>query len=120
MAGLVASAVTATQDVCRCSAGRLWRESTGRESIRRVPMLRELLRRTVDDYQRRAHLGRFDSWPTPGPRWTARPSVTGRGPLVELLGPSAKSLRRGDKITYLEAGGTLRSGFPSPRKRTVR
>ena len=91
-------------------------DGTGIDPTRDPDAARELLRRTVDDYQRRAHLGEVRLLADPGATLErlAR-SVTGRGPLVELLeDPSIEEVFvEGDKITYLEAGGTLRSAeFP--------
>src|SRR5690606_9844327 len=72
----------------------------------------DLLRRTVDEYQRRAHLGevRLLADPAATVERLAR-SVTGRGPLVQLLELPAieEVFIEGDRLTYIEAGGALRS-----------
>ena len=72
----------------------------------------DLLRATVDDYQKRAHLGQTRSLADPGAtvERLAR-SVTGRGPLIELLDSPAieEVFIEGDQVTYIEAGGVLRS-----------
>lgn len=98
-------------------------EELRREALARIdgrgidPMLQpdavlELLRSTVDDYQRRAHLGQTRSLADPGAtvERLAR-SVTGQGPLIELLrSPNIEEVFvEGDRVTYIEAGGTLRS-----------
>jgi pilus assembly protein CpaF len=71
----------------------------------------ELLRHTVDDYQRRAHLGevRLLADPTATVERLIA-SVTGRGPLVGLLEhPGIEEVFvEGDKVSFIEAGGVLR------------
>jgi pilus assembly protein CpaF len=73
--------------------------------------VRELLDRTVDDYQRRAHVGegRLLADPRATVDRLAR-SLTGRGPLIELLEDPAieEVFVEGDRVTYIEAGGGLR------------
>ncbi len=76
-----------------------------------------LLRTTVDDYQRRAHLGEVKTLVDPDAtveRLVA--SLTGRGPLMTLLeSPDIEEVFiEGDKVSFLEAGGVLRgAGEPS-------
>ncbi|HEX6947510.1 MAG TPA: ATPase, T2SS/T4P/T4SS family [Acidimicrobiia bacterium] len=87
-------------------------DDKGIDPLRDPAATRELLRRTVDEYQRRAHLGEVRLLADPAAtleRLTR--SVTGRGPLVELLeSPSIEEVFiEGDRITYIEAGGALRS-----------
>jgi pilus assembly protein CpaF len=77
----------------------------------------ELLRNTVDEYQRRAHLGEVRLLVDPGAtveRLMA--SVTGRGPLMDLLeDPGIEEVFvEGDKVSFIEAGGALRgAGIPT-------
>lgn len=87
-------------------------DGRGIDPVRDPEAARELLRRTVDDYQRRAHLGevRMLADPAATVERLAR-SVTGRGPLVQLLeSPTIEEVFvEGDRLTYIEAGGALRS-----------
>lgn len=87
-------------------------DGTGIDPTGQVEAVRELLEATVDDYQREAHLG--------GGRSLANPSatvdrlvmsVTGQGPISQLLQRDdvEEIFVEGDKVTYLEAGGSLRS-----------
>ena len=87
-------------------------DGTGIDPAEQVDAVRDLLEATVDEYQRKAHLG--------GGRSLADPeatverlvrSVSGRGPLSQLLERDdiEEIFIEGDKITYLEAGGVLRS-----------
>lgn len=87
-------------------------DGTGIDPAEQVDAVRDLLEATVDEYQRKAHLG--------GGRSLADPeatverlvrSVSGRGPLSQLLDRDdiEEIFIEGDKITYLEAGGVLRS-----------
>jgi pilus assembly protein CpaF len=79
--------------------------------------VKELLRSTVDDYQRRAHLGEVRSLADPGATVERlAESVTGRGPLMRLIeSPEVEEVFvEGEQVTYIEAGGVLRgSSFPT-------
>lgn len=87
-------------------------DETGIDPAKHPQRVRALLETTVEDYQRRAHLGEGRS--LADPRSTvdrlAR-SLTGRGPLSELLGRDdvEEIFVEGEKVTYLEAGGALHS-----------
>jgi pilus assembly protein CpaF len=73
---------------------------------------RELLQSTVDEYQKRAHLGEGRSLADPSVTVSRLiESLTGNGPLTRLLGRSdvEEIFVEGDKVTYLEAGGALRA-----------
>lgn len=74
--------------------------------------VRALLETAVEDYQRRAHLGEGRSLANPAltVERLAR-SLTGRGPLSELLGREdvEEIFVEGDQVSYLEAGGSLRA-----------
>jgi pilus assembly protein CpaF len=73
--------------------------------------LRDLLESTVEDYQRRAHLGHGRSLVDPGATVERLvQSMTGRGPLGKLLDRDdiEEIFIEGDQITYLEVGGLLR------------
>jgi len=87
-------------------------DGTGIDPSGEVEAVRELLESTVEEYQREAHLG--------GGRSLADPSatvdrlvmsVTGKGPITQLLERDdvEEIFVEGDKVTYLEAGGSLRS-----------
>jgi len=87
-------------------------DGTGIDPQSQTEEVRELLELAVDDYQRRAHLG--DGRSLADPRATVNrlvQSVTGRGPLSRLLDrPDVEEIFiEGDAVTYLEAGGVLRS-----------
>lgn len=74
--------------------------------------LRDLLEATVEDYQRRAHLGEGLSLVDPVATVERLVhSMTGRGPLGRLLDREdiEEIFVEGDQVTYLEVGGTLRS-----------
>ena len=78
--------------------------------------LLELLRATVDDYQRSAHLGEGRS--LADPEATVQRllrSVSSFGPLGELLDrlDVEEIFIEGDRVSYLEAGGVLR-GLETP------
>ncbi|HZD23658.1 MAG TPA: ATPase, T2SS/T4P/T4SS family [Acidimicrobiia bacterium] len=78
--------------------------------------VRTLLEETVDEYQQRAHLG--DGRSLADPKATVERlvrSVMGRSPLRDLLERDdvEEIFIEGDKVTYLEAGGVLRSA-PTP------
>ena len=82
--------------------------------------LMELLRATVDDYQRSAQMGEARSLADPDA--TVRrllQSVTFYGPLGELLEREdvEEIFIEGDRVTYLEAGGQLR-GLDIPSSET--
>lgn len=87
-------------------------DGRGIDPSRHPDAVMDLLRATVDDYQKRAHLGQTRSLADPGAtvERLAR-SVTGRGPLIELLdSPTIEEVFiEGDQVTYIEAGGVLRS-----------
>lgn len=87
-------------------------DGRGIDPTRHPDAVMDLLRATVDEYQRRAHLGQARSLADPGAtvERLAR-SVTGRGPLIELLESSAieEVFVEGDQVAYIEAGGALRS-----------
>ena len=87
-------------------------DGTGIDPQSQMEEVRELLEVAVEDYQRRAHLG--DGRSLADPRATVDrlvQSVTGRGPLSRLLDrPDVEEIFiEGDAVTYLEAGGLLRS-----------
>lgn len=74
--------------------------------------VRDLLGATVDEYQQKAHLG--DGRSLADPQATVDRlvrSVMGRSPLRDLLERDdvEEIFIEGDKVTYLEAGGALRS-----------
>lgn len=87
-------------------------DGRGIDPVRDPDAARDLLRRTVDEYQRRAHLGeaRLLADPAATVERLAR-SVTGRGPLMLLLEDASieEVFVEGDRLTYIEAGGGLRS-----------
>lgn len=87
-------------------------DGTGLDPSQEFDAVRDLLESTVDEYQRSAHLG--------GGRSLANPeatverlvrSISGKGPLTGMLDRDdvEEIFIEGDKITYLEAGGELRS-----------
>lgn len=87
-------------------------DGTGLDPSDQTEAVRELLEATVEEYQMSAHLG--------GGRSLADPdatverlvmSVSGQGPISQLLERDdvEEIFIEGDKITYLEAGGSLRS-----------
>ena len=87
-------------------------DSTGLDPASQVAEVRDLLEATVDAYQRRAHLGEGRS--LIDPRATVERlarSVSGSGPLQDLLErPDIEEIFvEGERVTYLEAGGALRS-----------
>ncbi|MFB3110101.1 MAG: hypothetical protein ACE1Y8_03015, partial [Acidimicrobiia bacterium] len=87
-------------------------DGTGIDPENQLEEVRELLELAVEDYQRRAHLG--DGRSLADPQATVNrlvQSVTGRGPLSRLLDrPDVEEIFiEGDAVTYLEAGGVLRS-----------
>ena len=87
-------------------------DGTGIDPETQPTEVRELLEVAVDDYQRRAHLGDGRSLADPSATVDRLiQSVTGRGPLSQLLEqPDVEEIFvEGDTVTYLEAGGVLRS-----------
>lgn len=86
-------------------------DGRGIDPMRDPEAARDLLRRTVDEYQRRAHLGEVRLLADPAAtveRLTR--SVTGQGPLSELFENASieEIFVEGDRVTYIEAGGALR------------
>jgi pilus assembly protein CpaF len=95
-------------------------DGTGIDPVSESEAIRDLLQTTVDEYQQRAHLGGGRS--LADPRATVERlvrSVTGHGPLHELLERDdvEEIFIEGEKVTYLEAGGVLRSS-PVPTTET--
>jgi len=86
-------------------------DGTGLDPAKQSEAVRDLLEETVEEYQRRAHLGGGVSLVDPKSTVDrlAR-SVSGRGPLAELIERNdvEEIFVEGDKVTYLEAGGSLR------------
>jgi pilus assembly protein CpaF len=86
-------------------------DGSGIDPETQLDEVRNLLWGTVDDYQRRAHLGNGDSLADPGATVERLvDSVTGRGPLARLLDRTdvEEIFVEAEKVTYLEAGGSLR------------
>lgn len=95
-------------------------DGTGLDPIEQADAVRVLLEATVDEYQQKAHLGAGRSLADPGATVERLVrAVSGRGPLTDLLSrPDVEEVFvEGDRITYLEAGGTLRSS-PVPTSET--
>jgi pilus assembly protein CpaF len=95
-------------------------DGSGLDPLRDTHRLMELLRATVDDYQRSAQLGEVRSLADPDA--TVRrllQSVTYYGPLGDLLDRNdvEEIFIEGDRVTYLEAGGRLR-GLETPSTET--
>jgi pilus assembly protein CpaF len=91
-------------------------DGSGVDPERDTGRLIDLLRATVDDYQRNAQLGEGRSLADPDA--TLRrllQSVSSNGPLGELLDRDdvEEIFIEGDRVTYLEAGGLLR-GLETP------
>ena len=87
-------------------------DGTGLDPESETDAVRDLLEATVDDYQQKAHLGNGRS--LADPKATVERlvrSVMGRSPLRDLLERDdvEEIFIEGDKVTYLEAGGALRS-----------
>jgi len=87
-------------------------DGTGIDPMSQTEAIRELLEATVEEYQRRAHLG--DGRSLADPKETVERlirSVTGQGPLSDLLDRSdvEEIFIEGDRVTFLESGGSLRS-----------
>lgn len=87
-------------------------DGTGLDPSDQKEAVRNLLEATVEEYQKTAHLG--------GGRSLADPeatvdrlvmSVSGKGPITQLLERDdvEEIFIEGDNVTYLEAGGSLRS-----------
>jgi pilus assembly protein CpaF len=95
-------------------------DGSGLDPQRDTHRLMELLRATVDDYQRSAQLGEVRSLADPDE--TVRrllQSVTYYGALGDLLDRDdvEEIFIEGDRVTYLEAGGRLR-GLDTPSTET--
>jgi len=106
--------VDAYQEIRRQALERI--DGSGVDPERDGDRLVELLRSTVDDYQRSAHMG--DGRSLADPEATLRrllQSVSSFGPLGELLDRDdvEEIFIEGDRVTYLEAGGLLR-GLETP------
>lgn len=87
-------------------------DGTGLDPESESDAVRDLLEATVDEYQQKAHLGNGRS--LADPKATVERlvrSVMGRSPLRDLLERDdvEEIFIEGDKVTYLEAGGALRS-----------
>lgn len=95
-------------------------DGTGLDPEEDTIEVRSLLEATVEEYQQRAHLGAGRSLADPSAtvERLAR-SVSGHGPLHDLLDRSdvEEIFIEGDRVTYLEAGGSLRSS-PAPATET--
>ncbi len=86
-------------------------DGSGLDPQRDTVRLVELLRATVDDYQRQAHMGENRSLADPDATvQRLLQSVSYFGPLGDLLDRSdvEEIFIEGDRVTYLEAGGQLR------------
>jgi pilus assembly protein CpaF len=91
-------------------------DGTGLDPYQDSEEVRTLLEATVEEYQQRAHLGAGRSLADPGATVERLiQSVSGQGPLHDLLErlDVEEIFIEGDRVTYLEAGGTLRSS-PAP------
>ena len=87
-------------------------DGTGLDPERETDAVRDLLEATVRDYQQRAHLGNGRSLADPKATLDRLVrSVTGRNPLRDLIERDdvEEIFVEGEKVTYLEAGGMLRS-----------
>lgn len=87
-------------------------DGTGLDPSSQGAEVRELLKETVEEYQRKAHLGLGRS--LADPRSTVDRlvrSVTGLGPLHDLLAREdvEEVFIEGDKVTYLDTDGSLRA-----------
>ncbi len=87
-------------------------DETGIDPATQPKEVRALLEMTVDEYQRKAHLGEGLSLADPVStvdRLTR--SLTGNGPLSELLGRAdvEEIFVEGDQVSYIESGGALRA-----------
>jgi pilus assembly protein CpaF len=86
-------------------------DGRGIDPLTQPEAVKDLLQRTVDEYQTRAHIGEVRSLADPSAtveRLTL--SVTGRGPLIQLIeSPDIEEVFvEGDTLMYIEAGGNLR------------
>jgi pilus assembly protein CpaF len=92
-------------------------DGTGLDPASHADAVRSLLEATVDEYQQSAHLGGGRSLADPEATLNRLVmSVSGKGPLAQLLERDdvEEIFVEGDKITYLEAGGSLHtSSLPS-------
>jgi pilus assembly protein CpaF len=87
-------------------------DGSGVDPASQPDALRNLLESTVEDYQRRAHLGQGRSLADPVATVDRLvQSLIGRGPLGQLLDRDdiEEIFIEGDQVTYLEVGGILRS-----------
>ena len=87
-------------------------DGTGLDPSDHPEAIRDLLKATVEEYQQSAHLGQGRSLADPEATVDRLIlSVTGKGPLAQLLDRDdvEEIFIEGDRITYLEAGGNLRS-----------
>ena len=87
-------------------------DGTGLDPVSHAEAVRSLLEATVEEYQQSAHLGGGRSLADPAATVNRLVmSVTGKGPLAQLLERDdvEEIFVEGDKITYLEAGGSLHS-----------
>lgn len=87
-------------------------DGTGLDPERDTDAVRDLLEATVREYQQRAHLGNGRSLADPKATLDRLVrSVTGRNPLRDLIERDdvEEIFVEGEKVTYLEAGGMLRS-----------
>jgi pilus assembly protein CpaF len=87
-------------------------DGTGLDPAKQSEAVRDLLEATVDEYQQKAHLG--DGRSLADPRATVDRlvrSVMGQSPLRDLLDRAdvEEIFIEGERVTYLEAGGGLRS-----------
>jgi len=110
--------VDAYQEIRKQALERI--DGSGLDPQRDTTRLVELLRATVDDYQRNAHLGEVRSLADPDA--TVRrllQSVSYFGPFGDLLDREdvEEIFIEGDRVTYLEAGGRLR-GLETPSSET--
>ena len=110
--------VDAYQAIRRRALERI--DGSGLDPQRDTDRLTELLRATVDDYQRSAQLGEVRSLADPEATvHRLLQSVTYYGPLGDLLDRDdvEEIFIEGDRVTYLEAGGRLR-GLDTPSTET--
>lgn len=87
-------------------------DGTGLDPADDAEEVRSLLQETVEAYQQKAHLGAGRSLADPKATVDRLVmSVTGKGTLAQLLDRDdvEEIFIEGDRITYLEAGGSLRS-----------
>jgi len=110
--------VDAYHEIRRQALDRI--DDSGVDPERDTGRLVELLRATVDEYQRNAQLGKGRS--LADPEATLRrlfQSVASFGPLGDLLDRDdiEEVFIEGDRVTYLEAGGLLR-GLETPSSET--